>query len=158
LVTLKLKAKLSEREGLMKDYSLIDSLHEIQNANKENYIKIGEALSVSKKDKLPLAKVYGVATFYTMFSVFPRGKHVIRICKSLSCHMAEAQGIINKLEETLGISIGETTPDGLFTLEESSCLGMCSVSPAMMIDEVPFGNLTVEEIPLIIQKIKEDNQ
>ncbi|MGB9694462.1 MAG: NAD(P)H-dependent oxidoreductase subunit E [Caldisericaceae bacterium] len=139
----------------MKEHSLIDSLHELQDADRENFIKGKDAISVARKSKLPLSKVYGVATFYTMFSVYPRGKHIIRVCNSLSCHMAKAEDIVEKLKEVLGVEMGETTPDKEFTLEESSCLGMCSVSPAMMIDDMPFGNLSTDDIPLILEKVRE---
>ncbi len=138
----------------MKERSLIDKLHEVQNGSKENYISKSEALKVSKRSKTPLAEIYGVLTFYTLFSEKPRGKHIIRVCRSLSCHMADANKIIGKLKETLGINVGETTFDKEFTLEESSCLGMCSVSPALMIDDIPFGNVEIDEIPEIIKKVK----
>jgi len=140
----------------MKGKSLTDALHDIQSGNKENYIPEKDTLTISEKSKVSLSKVYGFATFYSMFSVKPRGKHIIRVCKSLSCHMGKAEEVIEKLEEVLGVEIGETTEDGEFTLEESSCLGMCSVSPAMMIDKIPFGNLTVDQIPEIIKKVKSE--
>jgi NADH:ubiquinone oxidoreductase subunit E len=142
----------------MKGKSLIDNLYELQSANKANFVNGKDALSAAENSKVSLSKVYGVATFYTMFSVHPRGKHIIRVCRSLSCHMEYADSVIEKLKEVLGVDIGETTKDGKFTLEESSCLGMCSVAPAMMIDEVPFGNLTADEIPIIIERVKEGQQ
>ncbi|MGB9769436.1 MULTISPECIES: complex I 24 kDa subunit family protein [Caldisericum] len=139
----------------MKGKSLIDVLHEIQEANPENYVPEDLALRVSETFKTSPSKVYGVLTFYTMFSAKPRGKHIVRVCRSLSCHLAEGEKIVRKLKEELGIDFGETTEDKEFTLEESSCLGMCSVAPSMMIDDVPFGNLKEEDIPLIIKKVRE---
>lgn len=138
----------------MREKSLIDQLHEVQSGKSESFIPKEEAIRISKLTKVSLSEIYGVATFYTMFSVKPRGKHIIRICRSLSCHMAESEKLLKKLEETLGISLGETTSDGEFTIEESSCLGMCSVAPAMMIDDVPFGEVKLSEVAEIINKIK----
>lgn len=135
--------------------SLIEKLHDIQDNHPDHhYLPENEILSLSENDRVAPSKIYGVATFYTMFSTKPRGKHIIRICENQTCHMAEAENMIGYLQDLLGIEIGETTKDGLFTLELSSCLGMCSVAPAMMIDEMPFGNLTKEKMKTIIQQLK----
>jgi NADH-quinone oxidoreductase subunit E len=142
----------------MEQKSLIDELHNIQEAEEENYLPPEKVIKVSEKKKIPAAKAFGVSTFYTMFSVKPRGKHIIRICRNLSCHLEGAETIVEKLKIALGVDFGETTEDGEFTLEESSCLGMCSVSPAMMIDEQAFGNLTPEKIPEILKKVKEGDK
>lgn len=139
----------------MEEKSLIDILHEVQDSNDRNFIPKAMAEKVANVNKTSLAKVYSVATFYTMFSFEPRGKHIIRVCRSLSCHLAQGESMVDRLREILGVDLGGTTEDGEFTLEESSCLGMCSVAPAMMIDEVPFGNLKEEDIPLILKKVKE---
>lgn len=139
----------------MKGKSLIDVLHEIQEASAENYIGEGLARRVAETFKTTPSKVYGVITFYTMFSSKPRGKHIIRVCRSLSCHLADGEKIVEKIKEELGIDFGETTEDKEFTLEESSCLGMCSVAPSMMIDDVPFGNLKADDIPLILRRVRE---
>ena len=148
----------AKEERRMAKKSIIDELHEIQSSDSKNYVDREKAEELSEKTKIPEAKIYGVATFYTMFSVKPRGKHIIRICRNLSCHLAGAENIVNKLKEELKIDFGETTEDGEFTLEESSCLGMCSVSPAMMIDEMAFGNLTEEKIPQILKKVREGDK
>lgn len=139
----------------MKGKSLIDVLHEIQASSEENYIKEEQAEKVAETFKTSPSKVYGVITFYTMFSARPRGKHIIRVCRSLSCHLSDGEKIVRKIKEELGIDFGETTEDKEFTLEESSCLGMCSVAPAMMIDDRPFGNLKEEDIPVILKKVRE---
>ena len=99
---------------------------------------------------IPLSRVYGVATFYSMFSVRPRGKYIIRICERLPCHIVGAREVIQAFEEALGIRVGETTENGKSTLEYTSCLGVCGVAPAVMINDRVYGNLTpakVEEIP-----------
>jgi NADH-quinone oxidoreductase subunit E len=135
---------------------LLEQLHDIQDNDKTRHLDPDKVVELSEKHGYSPAKVYGVETFYTMYSTSPRGKHIIRICENQSCHMAEAKKMVLHLQEVLGIQIGETTSDGLFTLELSSCLGMCSVSPAMMIDDVPFGNLTEDRIDEIIATYKEE--
>ena len=142
----------------MEQKSLIDELHHIQNAEEKNYLPPEKVIKVSEKKRIPAAKAYGVSTFYTMFSVKPRGRHIIRICRNLSCHLEGAETIVEKLKMALGVDFGETTEDDEFTLEESSCLGMCSVSPAMMIDEQAFGNLTPEKIPEILKEVREGDK
>jgi len=138
----------------MEKKSLIEELHDIQDKEKnKNYIPREEAEKCTSPGT-PASKVYGVATFYTMFSVKPRGRHIIRVCRNLSCHLEGAENIADKLKEILGIGFDSTTPDGMFTLEESSCLGMCSVSPAMTVDDVPFGNLHPGDIESILKKIR----
>lgn len=99
---------------------------------------------------VPLGKVYGVATFYTLFATSPKGRHIIRVCESAPCHVRGAEEIFAALQEELGVQPGETTRDGLFTLEYTSCLGVCGVAPAMMVDEAVYGNLTPARIREII--------
>ncbi len=98
----------------------------------------------------PPAQLNGFVTFYSMLSTRPRGKHVIRVCTSGPCHVSGAPRILASIKEALGIDVGETTPDGEFTLEESSCLGICGVSPALMIEDDAFGNLTPSDLPRVL--------
>ncbi len=139
----------------MKKAFLIDEFHKIQENSGKNFISFEEAKALSKRFGIPLSEIFGTGTFYSMLSFYPRGKHIIRVCGSLSCHLAGNDKIIKKLKEVLGIDFGQTTKDGEFTLEESSCLGLCSVSPAIMIDETPYGRLTPEDIPGILKKVRE---
>jgi NADH-quinone oxidoreductase subunit E len=135
--------------------SLIEKLHDLQDSQHQtNHLSKTEVIKLCEQDRTPLSQAYGVATFYTMFSVEPRGRHIIRICENQSCHMADAVQVVDELKKYLGIEFGETSSDGLFTLEHSSCLGMCSIAPCMMIDEHPYGNLTPSKAIEIIQKMK----
>lgn len=139
----------------MEKKSLIEKLHDLQDQNKNQSYLTQEALvNLAKEEKISPAKVFAVATFYSMFSVTPRGRHIIRVCEDQACHMDGAETIIQTLEKVLHVRIGDTTPDGVFTLEHSSCLGLCDQSPAMMIDGEAYGNLTRTKIESIIQKIK----
>ncbi len=142
----------------MKEKSLIDELHLVQDVEEKNYLPFDKAIKITKNRNIPISRIYSTATFYTMFSTKPRGKHIIRVCRNLSCHLEGSEAIANKLKEILGVDFGETTKDGEFTLEESSCLGMCSVSPAMMIDDESFGRLTPDKIPEILKKIREGDK
>ena len=92
------------------------------------------------------SEVFGVMSFYSMYTWKPKGKYVIRMCESPPCHVAGAENMLHALQQELGIGVGETTSDGLFTLELTACLGVCEVAPAMQINEVVIGNLTAAKI------------
>jgi len=109
---------------------------------------------IAEEMALPTSSVYGVATFYSLFTVKPKGKHIIRICESAPCYIKGAENIKSALEEELGIAVGETTPDNQFTLEFASCLGVCGVAPAIMIDDIVYGNLTREKVASILQEYR----
>jgi NADH-quinone oxidoreductase subunit E len=96
-------------------------------------------------------EVDGVATFYSLIYRRPVGRHVIHVCDSVSCWVMGCDGVCGHLKEKLGIGMGETTPDGRFTLLPIVCLGVCDAAPAMMIDEATHGNLTAERIDGILE-------
>ena len=89
-----------------------------------------------------------------MFSTRPSGRHIIRICESAPCHVAGAAEIINSLLNELGVEMGGTTSDGIFTVETSSCLGVCGVAPAIMIDDTVYGNLVSEDLPAVLRRYR----
>lgn len=101
---------------------------------------------IAKRLEIPSSTVYGVATFYAFLETKPVGKYVIRVCKSTPCHVRGATNVLEALKKELGIREGETTRDGKFTLEVTSCLGVCGVAPAMMVNDVTYGNLTEDRI------------
>ena len=109
---------------------------------------IAEGLGVT------LSEVYGVATFYAQFSLHPKGKYLISVCLGTACYVKGGQGVLDKLTEVLEIPVGGTTPDGLFTLEATRCLGACGLAPVMMINGEVYGRLTPDVIPGIIEKYK----
>lgn len=108
---------------------------------------------VSQKVGVPLSKLYGVSTFYSLFSSEERGKYIIRICESPPCHLMGSMSVIESLKEELGVNVGETTECGKFTLETTSCLGICAVAPAMMINDEMYGNLTPTKIKEILSNL-----
>lgn len=103
---------------------------------------------------LPLSDMYGVATFYAQFRFSPVGKHIIKVCHGTACHVQNATAITEALEEVLDVKDGETTQDGLFTLESVACLGCCSLAPVMMISNNTYGKLTASSCGKIIKDIR----
>jgi len=131
---------------------LIPILHAVQ--GRYGYLTAEAMEEVADWLNIPASEVYGTATFYTLFATKPLGRHVIRLCDSPPCHIEGSVRIREALEADLGVSEGETTDDGLFTLEVISCFGLCGVAPAVMIDEDVYGNLTPEMMPAILAKYK----
>ncbi len=104
--------------------------------------------------KIPLAKVYGVCTFYTQFRLQPQGKYVIRVCDGTACHVRGSDDILKEIQSNLGITAGDTTDDGLFSLETVACIGACGLAPVMMIGDETFGKLTPKKISQIIDEYR----
>ena len=123
------------------------------------YIPKEAFIKISEETGLKLSDMYGVATFYAQFRLKPVGKHIIKVCHGTACHVQNANLITEALQESLEVLDGETTADGLFTLESVACLGCCSLAPAMMIGDDTFAKLTGKEAVNIVKniKIKENN-
>lgn len=137
--------------------NMLNILHAMQDNNPHNYLGSDELKAVAAYLNTTLSHVYGVATYYTMFSVKPRGKYIIRACNSPVCLMEGSLNVLDELKKLLAIDIGETTADRLFTLEMSECLGQCARAPVMMINQEIYGNLDRKMISGIIQDLKEKN-
>ena len=127
-------------------------LHEFQNSSPHHYLSEDDLAMIAGYLNVPYSAVYGVASYYTMFSLTPRGKHIIRVCNSPVCQMADSNDILAKLRNHLGIDVGATTADGLFTLEATECLGQCDSAPGMSVDEMYYGNLTARKIKQILEE------
>ena len=134
--------------------NLLLILHDIQKQSGTNHISDDAVKAVSEYLDMPYNKVEGAISFYSMLSRKKRGKYVIRICKSPACFMAGSENLLAYLKEKLGINENETTKDNLFTLELTSCLGLCANAPAMMINETVYANLTKEKIDEIIDELR----
>ena len=111
-------------------------------------------LKLSRETGIPLNEMYGVATFYTQFRLNPVGKHIIKVCHGTACHVQDAETITDALQDALKVEDGETTEDGLFTLESVACLGCCSLAPVMMIDDNTYGKLTGKKAVKIVKDVK----
>ncbi|MBN1234270.1 MAG: NADH-quinone oxidoreductase subunit NuoE [Candidatus Coatesbacteria bacterium] len=112
--------------------------------------------SISEIVGIPSAEIYGVITFYSQFRLKPFGKYLIRICEGTACHVNGAKSILRAIEDELGITIDETTDDGMFTFLSVACLGCCSLSPVMMINEDTYGRLTPAKARDIIRNYKKN--
>lgn len=124
----------------------------------ENWLS-GEAMKeIADSFGISHAEVYGTASFYSFLNTEHCGKYVIRLCRTISCDMSEKAGILETLKNMLRISLGETTPDGLFTLLETNCLGWCHKGPAMLINDDVFTELTTEKTEDIIRGVVDNER
>ncbi len=115
---------------------------------KDVQIRIAEGLGV------PLSEVYGVATFYSQFALDPRGQYIIGVCLGTACYVKGSKDVLDKVVETLATPVGKTSPDGLFTIKDTRCLGACGLAPVMMINDDVYGRLTPKDIPGILNKYR----
>ncbi len=147
-------------EDILKKYqpdkdNLIYILHDIQNNDPQNYVSEEAVKEVSEYLNISHSHIYGVLTFYSMFSVKPRGKHLIRLCDSPPCFLKGSNKLYKKMSKMLKVKNGQTTKDGKFTLELVACLGVCGNAPVAMIDNDIYADLTEDKIEEIINKIGE---
>jgi NADH-quinone oxidoreductase E subunit len=118
---------------------------------RSGYVSEDFLADIAQSLGLPVGDVYGVATFYSFLSTRPLGRHVIRICKSISCHLKNAEMIKEAVKKEIGIAPGETTADNRFSFEATNCIGACDHAPAMLVDNDVHGHLNPEKIAEILQ-------
>lgn len=136
----------SGREAVMQ--LLTDVNNELGYVPEEAMRAIAKAVGVSN------AEIFSVVSFYSFLSIEPRGRHIVRLCKTISCAMKGSADILQALKDDLGIGVGETTEDGRVTLETTSCIGLCDQSPAMLVDDVPHSRLTPEKACEIVRGLE----
>ncbi len=134
--------------------NLLNILHALQNTHPQSYLTEEALEETARYLKMTKAAVFGVAGYYSMFSLKPRGRHIIRICISPVCEIMKGNSMIPVIEGVLGIKTGETTKDGLFTLETAECLGQCHEAPSMMINDKVFNHLSEERIREVITNFR----
>ena len=148
-------------DGVLEEYasvpgSLITILQQTQDIYgylpKEAIIKISEATGIAESE------IMGVGTFYTQFRFQPVGKYLIMLCQGTACHVNSSELILQTIKDELGIDDGETTDDGLFSLKCVACLGCCSLSPVMMINDNTYGSLTPDKTKKILKELREAAQ
>ncbi len=123
------------------------------------YIPLDVQEIVSEQTGLPVAEIYGVVTFYSFFSLEPKGKYVIGVCLGTACYVKGSQGLIDKVLEVLKLTKpGQTTADGLFTVDALRCIGACALAPTMKINDRVFPCLKVSDIPGIIKNYQEGKE
>ncbi len=156
-------------ENLEVDLDLLNPLIEKYKTKKGNLIPLLQGvqaifgyipreafLKLNQETGLELNEMYGVATFYAQFRLKPAGKHIIKMCHGTACHVQGVSAITDEILDFLSIKDGETTDDGLFTLETVACLGCCSLAPVMMIDEETYGKLTPKQALKIVKEMKRE--
>lgn len=134
--------------------SLIAILQDVQGLL--GYISEDSVKYITEKTGIASSRIMGVASFYAGFRLKPVGKYRIMVCMGTACHVNGSERIGDTVKRVLGIEAGDVTDDGLFSWEEVACLGCCSISPAMMINDTAYGTLTQEKVVSIINSIKEE--
>lgn len=147
-----LKAFISAKKG--ERGCLMPILHE---ANRiYGYLPAEVQTMIADELDIPLAEVYGVATFYSQFSLKPKGKHRISVCLGTACYVKGADKVLSAVEKELRISCGELTPDRKFSLDSCRCVGACGLAPVMIVDDEVYGRLTEKQVKAVLDKyIKE---
>ncbi|MDD4254171.1 MAG: NAD(P)H-dependent oxidoreductase subunit E [Methanofollis sp.] len=133
---------------------LLAALQDIQ--AHERYLSVESMREVADYLGAPESRVYSVATFYQALSLVPQGKKIIKVCNGTACHLRGAPGILQALEGALGIKNGETTEDGLFTIQTVNCVGACAMAPVVVANEKVYGKFGPAQVPDMIEKERED--
>ena len=136
-----------------KPTALIMVLQDIQ--RHFHYLPVAALRSVAQKMNLPIAQIYGVATFYKSFSLTPKGKHHICVCTGTACHVRQANVIVDHLKRELKVEPGHTTTDGELSFETVNCFGACAVGPLVTVDDEFHGNMTVGAMNKILEAVRE---
>ena len=122
--------------------------------NEFGYIPLEAQEIVSQKTGISVAEIYGVVTFYSFFRLVPNGKYVIGVCLGTACYVKGAQQVFDKFSEILGIGAGETSADGLFTIDALRCIGACGIAPAISINGKVYPKMTVDQVAPLIEEYR----
>ena len=139
-------------EWKSKPGNLIRVLHQVQQTY--GYIPRNIAIEISERLSVPLAKIYGVVTFYNFFKLEKAGKYKIQVCLGTACYIRGGDDLLKALEKELGIGLNSTTPDGLFSIEAVRCLGCCGLAPVIVVNGNVHGRLTAKDVPAIIEQYR----
>lgn len=148
-VDLSLVAEIVASHAPFTEADIISALQEVE--ERYGYLPQPAMDELARLSGVPVAKLYGVATFYAQFHLQPHGRHTVRVCRGTSCHVRGAPKVMDSVTRHLGVDDGETTPDMLFSLETVACLGTCFLSPVMLLDSKYFGNLTPDKAVKILE-------
>ena len=150
----KIDGKLEEIVNTYKDdkSNLIQILNGVQ--EHYGYVPRNAMIYISEKMDIPVAEIYGVVTFYSRFSLKPKGKYNICVCQGTACYVKGAEKILDKVKSELGINVGETTADGMFSLEPTRCLGACGLAPVFTINGEVYGKATVEKVKKVLDEYR----
>lgn len=140
--------KWKDKEG-----NLIMILHKVQ--EEYGYIPREVALKLSRMLSVPLAKIYGVVTFYHFFKLNKPGKYIISVCMGTACYLKGGEDLLLNLEDLLGVGVGGVTEDGLFSLEAVRCVGCCGLAPVMVVNGEVFGRVTKEQLTEVVANFRD---
>lgn len=143
-----LKAVIESHKG--QDGAAIPVLHKAQDIY--GYLPIEVQTMIAEGLDIPLAEIYGIVTFYTQFSLNPKGKYQIGVCLGTACYVKGSGQILEKVKEILGIDVGGCTPDGKFSIDATRCIGACGLAPVMTINDDVYGRLVVDDVDGILKK------
>ena len=149
-MTPELKAFIEEWKG--KPGNLIMVLHKVQQTY--GYIPREIAIEISSLLDVPLAKIYGVVTFYNFFKLQKAGKYILQVCLGTACYLRGGDDLMKEFERQLGVGVNATTPDGLFSVEAVRCLGCCGLAPVVVVNGEVYGKLTKGDVAGIIEKYR----
>lgn len=147
---------ISELGG--KSAPVLSVLLAVQDENPARYVDEESVISIAQALGVSTSRIYSTASFYDEISLEPRGKHLVSVCVNAPCENANSRSVKAALKKALGIDFGQTTRDGLFTLEKASCLGACYMSPAIRIDGTVYGDMTTEKIWTLITQIRAEDE
>lgn len=133
---------------------LMAVLHEAQNLF--GYLPIEVQRLVSEGLNIPLAEIYGVVTFYSQFTLIPKGKYEIGVCLGTACYVKGAQELIDEVKKDLEIEVGQTSPDQKFSLVETRCIGACGLAPVLTVNDEVYGKLDAKDVKGILDEYKND--
>ncbi len=131
--------------------NLINVLHAVQ--EHFGYLPAEVQAAVAECLGIPVSQVYGVVSFYTYFTMQPKGKHPISVCTGTACYVCGSENVVEQFERALGIKVGQTTPDGKFSLTCLRCVGACGLAPVVMVGDKIYGRVTPEQVPLILDGV-----
>ena len=143
-----LMAVIAEHKG--QDGAAIPVLHKAQEIY--GYLPIEVQTMIAEGLDIPLAEIYGIVTFYTQFSLNPKGAYQIAVCLGTACYVKGSGDILDKIKDRLGIDVGECTPDGKFSIDATRCIGACGLAPVLTVNDEVFGRLTVDDVDDILAK------
>lgn len=132
------------------DGGIIAALHEVQ--DEYGYIPESVQKYLSKELDVPMSDIYGIITFYSRFSLLPKGKYNIEVCMGTACYVQGAEEVLNKFKEELKIKVGEVTEDGKFSLESIRCIGACGLAPAIVINSEVYGKMSPDKVKEVLSK------
>ncbi|MDO4485443.1 MAG: NADH-quinone oxidoreductase subunit NuoE [Bacillota bacterium] len=150
--------KIKELKKIVDKYkdtqgSLIQVLHEAQEVY--GYLPLEVQREISELMDIPLAEIYGVVSFYTQFSINPKGKYKVNVCMGTACYVKGANEVLDKFRTRLSIDVGECTEDRKFSLDACRCIGACGLAPVVTINDEVYGKLTPDDVDAIIDKYEE---